>query len=329
MISKGKFSEEPFEKLDSITEADIAGYYLGIKSIPCLINSPLRIDNSPSFSIFSTNGINVNYKDFSTGECGRIWTILAKIWNCSYKEVQKRVYNDLHKINCKTLNNSLGITNKKVKVISHLNIQCKVREWRDYDLKYWESYGISLKWLKYANVFPISHKIIVKDGISHVFASDKYAYAYAEFKDGKTTLKIYQPFNKNGYKWSNSHDRSVLSLWTKIPEKGDRICICSSMKDALCLWANTGIPSVAVQGEGYILSKTAINNLNARFKNVYILFDNDPPGLKDGKKLAKITGFKNIVLPKSEGGKDISDIYKIYNNKDKFKNFILKLFNND
>ena len=128
-----------------------------------------------------------------------------------------------------------------------------------------------------------------------------------EFKEGRTTLKIYQPFNKNGYKWSNRHDKSVISLWTKVPKEGKKICICSSLKDALCLWANTGIPALATQGEGYGISNTAINELRRRFT----------------------TGFINIILPKFKGGKDISDLYKVLNNKEQFKQMILKLFYDD
>ena len=142
----------------------------------------------------------------------------------------------------------------------------------------------------------------------------------------KCGRKIYQPFNKNGYKWSNRHDRSVISLWTKVPLQGDRICICSSLKDALCLWANTGIPALAVQGEGYGISDTAINELRRRYDKVYICFDNDEAGLKDGINLSNKTGFINVVLPPFKGGKDISDLYKVLSNKEKFKQLILKLF---
>ena len=142
----------------------------------------------------------------------------------------------------------------------------------------------------------------------------------------KCGRKIYQPFNKQGYKWSNRHDKSVISLWTKVPSYGAKICICSSLKDALCLWANTNIPALAVQGEGYSMSNTAINELKRRFNKVYICLDNDIPGLKDAKKLAEETGFINVVLPKFNGGKDISDFYKVLNNKEQFKQTILNLF---
>jgi hypothetical protein len=329
MISRGRESEEPLPDLGNLSEADIAAYYFNIKSIPCLISSPLRQDKKPSFALYSPNGTDVNFIDFSNRDSGTIWTLLTKAWNCSYHEAKRKVFNDLGN---KSLGTSIGIGNylgRNVKVNTHLDLQCRVRDWRKYDLEYWESYGISLKWLKYADVYPISHKIIIKDNISYAFGADKYAYAYVEFKEGKTTLKIYQPFNTKGYKWSNRHDKSVISLWTKVPKIGDRVCICSSLKDALCLWANTGIPALAIQGEGYGISNTAVKELRTRFKKVYICLDNDKAGIKDAIKLAEDTGFINIVLPKFAGGKDISDYYKVINNKDEFKKLILKLFNND
>ena len=159
-----------------------------------------------------------------------------------------------------------------------------------------------------------------------MFGADRYAYAYVEHKEGKVTLKIYQPFNKDGYKWSNKHDTSVISLWTKVPEYGEKICICSSLKDALCLWINTGIPALAIQGEGYKMSDTAISELKRRYKQVFILFDNDEAGLIDGEKLSASTGCTNIVLPKFEGGKDISDAFKILG-KEKWLELIIPLFN--
>lgn len=329
MISKGKESEEPLPDLGNLSEADIAAYYLNIKSIPCLISSPLRQDKKPSFALYSPNGVEVNFIDFSNKDKGTIWTLLTKMWNCSFQEAKRKVFNDL---GTKSLGTIVGIgnyNNRGVKVNIRTDLQCKVREWKDHDIKYWESYGISLPWLKYANVYPISHKIIIKDNISYVFGADKYAYAYVEFKEGKTTLKIYQPFNTKGYKWTNNHDKTVISLWTKVPKIGDKICICASLKDALCLWANTGIPGLAIQGEGYSISNTAIKELKSRFKNVYICLDNDDAGIKDAAHLAKNTGFINIVLPQFKGGKDISDYYKITNNKELFKLTILNLFKNE
>ena len=83
---------------------------------------------------------------------------------------------------------------------------------------------------------------------------------------------------------------------------------------------------MAIQGEGYRMSNTAISELKRRYKQVFILFDNDEAGLIDGEKLSASTGFTNIVLPKFEGGKDVSDLMKS-KGKEKFLKIILPLFN--
>ena len=329
MISSGKSSFTLDDVLRVTSEAQIVSYYLGIRKVPCIINSPLRQDKHPSFGLYSPNGTEINYIDFSTRDSGTIFTLLKNMWNLDYPEVFKRICQDFSKFNSK----ATVIKSSKCNVTSqgsssNIDMKCKVREWKDYDLEYWTSYGITLPWLKYANVYPISHKIIVKDGKEFVFGADKYAYAYVEFKEGKTTLKIYQPFNKRGFKWANKHDRSVISLWTKVPKTGDKIVVCSSLKDALCLWANTSIPAIAIQGEGYGISNTAINELKRRYKEVYILLDNDEAGLRDGEKLSASTGFINLVLPNINGAKDVSDLYKSLENKKRFKDIILNLFNN-
>ena len=329
MISSGKSSFTLDDVLRVASEAQIVSYYLGIQKVPCIINSPLRQDRHPSFGLYSPNGTEINYIDFSTRDSGTIFTLLKNMWNLDYPEVFKRICQDFSRFNSK----ATVIKSSKCDVTSqgsssNIDMKCKVREWKDYDLEYWASYGITLPWLKYANVYPISHKIIVKDGKEFVFGADKYAYAYIEFKEGKTTLKIYQPFNKRGFKWANKHDRSVISLWTKVPKTGDKIVVCSSLKDALCLWANTSIPAIAIQGEGYGISNTAINELKRRYKEVYILLDNDEAGLRDGEKLSASTGFINLVLPNINGAKDVSDLYKSLENKKRFKDIILNLFNN-
>ena len=74
------------------------------------------------------------------------------------------------------------------------------------------------------------------------------------------------------------------------------------------------------------MSDTAISELKRRYKEIYILLDNDEAGLKDGLSLSESTGFTNVVLPKFEGGKDISDAFKILG-KEKWLKLIVPLFN--
>lgn len=319
MIGKPKNNIRLAEILKNLNEVDILSRYLGISKLPCVISSPLRKDSNPSFGLYTKDGIHVKWRDFSTREGGSIFELLTRYWNCDLNEVVTRILTDFP--------DSISTTSTKKTSYkqSASQLQCKIRPWQKHDLEYWESYGISLPWLKYAEVYPISHKIVLQDDKKYIFGAEKYAYAFVERKEGNITLKIYQPFADPKNKWSNKHDKSVISLWTKVPKKGERIVICSSLKDALCLWANTGIPALAVQGEGYPISNTAISELKDRFSHVYILFDNDATGLDDGMKLSLDTGFTNLILPPFEGGKDISDLYKAVG-KEKFMEIIKETF---
>ena len=85
---------------------------------------------------------------------------------------------------------------------------------------------------------------------------------------------------------------------------------------------------MAIQGEGYGMSETAIKELERRFTKQYILLDNDPVGLDDGFKLSLATGFTNLVIPPFDGGKDLSDFRQLFG-KDAFVQMIKNLFKYD
>lgn len=309
MFAKGRNSIA-VEARHNITDIQLASYYLGINKLPARISSPLREDKKPSFGVFTRDGVHVYYTDFSTGDKGSIVDLLQKIWGLSYEDTWLRISKELQ--DCGSVRVQKTLTNPKIQLLSENKavIETHERKWEKRDEEYWSQFGISIKWLEFANVHPISHIIFVKEKGRIITPADPLAYAYVEFKEGHTTIKVYQPLNTKGFKWLNTHDRSVVSLWTKIPKTGEHLFICSSLKDALCLWANTGIPAIALQGEGYQMSETAIKELKKRYKNIYILYDNDEPGLLNSKKLSQQTGFKNVILSPFEGGKDISDLYK-------------------
>lgn len=326
MISSGRPTSVTLKDiLSNITEAEILQYYLGISKIPCVICSPLRQDSKPSFGLFTLDGEHIFYTDLATKDNGGTFELLGKIWGLDFQQTLNRINSDFIQHTSVSVTKQTPVEVRHTGTSDDSKMECKVREWKDYDIQYWESYGVTLPWLKYADIYPISHKIIIKNGKKLVFGADKYAYAFVERKEGNITLKIYQPYNKDGYKWSNKHDRSVISLWTKIPKNGELVCICSSMKDALCLSCNLNIPAVAIQGEGYGMSTTAVNELKRRYKEVVICLDNDTAGLEDAEKLANQTGFKNIILPQVPNAKDISDIYKALG-KEQFINTLKPLF---
>lgn len=315
------------EQKRKISDANIVSYYLGVTKIPTRIHSPLRKDRKPSFGLYSRDGEHIYYTDFATGDKGHIIDLLMQLWGTTYDETWNRIIQEMLPNGNVSINKT--VSKLKVETLEHnrANIQVVIKKWQKEDLQYWKSFGINKDWLQFADVYPISHIIFKKDHKDPVvLKADALAYVYVEFKENITTYKVYQPLNTHGGKWFSTHDRSVISLWTKIPQTGDKVVICSSLKDALCLWANTGIPSLALQGEGYGISETAISELKKRYKQIYVCLDNDKVGLQDAEKLTKQTGFTNVVLPFFTDGKDISDLFRAIGRKE-FLKIILPLFN--
>ena len=303
-----------------------------ITTIPCRISSPFRTDNNPSFSIYMNNSHHICFKDHGDKDVrGGLLDLLCMKWNCTFNQVFDRIL----EVMSRAEGFAPSVKMKQIKTLTRkesselTKIEVKVRPWQQYDYDYWASYGVEKQWLKYANVYPISHKIITKKDKEtgkcrkYIFPAERYAYVFIEYKEGNLSLKIYQPFSKN-YKWCSRMDASVISLWTKVPEYGDRIIICSSLKDSLCISCQLHIPAICLQGEGYNMSDTAINELKRRYKKVFVSFDTDVAGLLDGQNLSQKTGFINIV-PDLGTEKDYSDAFKKYG-KEWFKENITPLF---
>lgn len=309
--------------LTRTTELDILNHYFNVSELPVIIHSPLRQDNRPSFGLYTLDGNKVYYTDLATKDRGGLFDLLMKYWGVSYKVLLERLWEDLPNFSIANVKiNNISSNNYKTLKTRDIDLQCKIREWKEHDLEYWQSFGISLEWLKFADIYPISHKIVIREGQRYTFGADKYAYAYVERKEGKVTLKIYQPFNTLGYKWSNRHDRSVISLWTKVPEYGDNLIISSSVKDCLNIMCNLGIPSICMQGEGYKPEPQIIEELKNRYKNIIIFYDNDynnpdNPGRKDSTELSLEYNLKRVEIPTKYGAKDPSDLFKKYG-RDKY-----------
>ncbi len=325
MVARGSDSTSIEKVNDLYSDFDIAHKYLGITCVPEVINSPLRQDNNPSLGLFINNRTNsLWFKDFGSGEKGSLYDLLARMWNVSKDKVYDRILEDMpapaliRKRGAKVYRKSAG------------KVEVRVREWRDYDIAYWDSYGVSLPWLKFGEIYPISHIIITKNGHSYPIPVEKYAYVYVERKDGIVSFKIYQPYSKE-YKWMSKHDSSVWDLWTKIPEKGDKLIITSSRKDALAIWSNTGIPALSLQGEGYIPKEHVVQQLKDRYNKVYVLYDNDfqseeNHGRMYGKMIAEKFNVTQIEIPEKWESKDPSDLVKNHG-REVLREVIYKLVN--
>lgn len=333
VVGKTSSSISKTEIFSKFSEAQVLSTVLPeVTAIPCVISSPLRRDVHPSFCFYMSEHNHIRYIDYADRSiAGGLLDFLCEYWNCTFNQALDKICSLMVKDGDVTIRPKQIRTFTRKETDRLTKIEVKVRPWRDYDYEYWASYGITKPWLKYAEIYPISHKIVTKKDATtgkanrYIFSTEKYAYCFIERKENKLQLKIYMPFNKEGYKWCSKMDGSVIGLWTKIPEYGDRVVICSSLKDALCLSCNTHIPAICLQGEGYDISDTAIGELKRRYRKVFICFDTDDAGISDGKKLAERTGFTNVI-PDLGNQKDLSDYFKALEDKEQFKQ-LEQLFN--
>ena len=313
--------------LSKVTVFDILSTYLGVNELPICINNPCRKDDNPSLGLYYSSKYNtMSYKDFATGDTGNLFGLLMNLWNCSFDEVLKKIDNDINSLSPTTL--QIKSKSKTHFKRTHSDLQVKIRDWEDYDDEFWHKYGLNREWLKFGDVYPISYIIIKKENNTQYIKAEKYAYVYVERKDGIVTLKVYQPYSER-MKWLSKHDGSVIDLWTKIPKEGDNLIITSSRKDALCTWTITGIPCISFQGEGYWPKEHVIQQLKDRYKNIYVLFDNDfksevNHGQLFAQKLCDYFQLKNLTLPTELGEKDQSDLVKHYG-PNKLKDVIMTL----
>lgn len=321
-IGKTSSSISKVEVFTKYSEAKVVSkVFPEIDAIPCRISSPFRVDEHPSFSIFMGDNNHIYYKDFGdSNEKGSLLDLLCKYWKCTFNQCLDKILEIMadeegNDVEVKSTKQIKTLTRKEANEAS--KIQVAVRPWRDYDYEYWASYGVNKKLLKWANIHPISHKIVTKGGKRYIFPADKLAYAMCEYKDGKLSLKIYQPLNKKGFKWCSKMDSSVWGLWTKVPQTGDNLIIGSSVKDCLNVISQLGIPAICMQGEGYWPKPQIMEELKSRYKRIIVFFDNDytsekNPGRTDSIKLTSEFGLERVEIPAEYEAKDPSDAYKKY-----------------
>jgi len=318
VIGKGKSTDhEHVELTHLVTQTTLLSYYLHVYSLPIVIKSPLRVDNHPSFGLKMTDGGSIYYKDFKTGDHGNIFSLLGKLWDMDIYDVVAKIIKDVPIIrDSNTPEVQINETTASIPGATNSNSQlaCKIRSWKPYDIEYWEQYGCSLPWLQFAQIFPISHMIVTNSNGTFNIPTEKYAYVYVEFKDGIESLKFYQPYSV-AHKWTNKHDASVWDLWEQLPPTGDKLIIASSRKDAVCVWENTGIPSCSLQTESYLPKSQVIDELKSRFKQIYVLYDNDYTkevnyGKQYGQHLATEHNLIPLIIPTTYFSKDPSDLCK-------------------
>lgn len=299
--------------LNNVSEETLMEHYLGIPVKKGIFRSPLRSDNNPTCSFNRDKFGRLIFKDFNGSFYGDAFEVVKKLYNVSYNEALTIIANDFGIIespHLKKHSKKIEYTNTKFTEQNQSLIQVEIQPFKDNELKWWASFGITESTLKRFLVF--SCKTVFLNGCYLTSSSDKdfiFAY-YRGSKDGIDYFRIYFPMRKH-FRFLSNWTSNMIQGSMQLPLNGDLLVITKSMKDVMTLY-ELGITAIAPNSETLFLADKQYKLVKKRFKRIVLLYDNDLAGISNMNKIRK--KFKDITclwLPRKYA-KDISDFYRKY-----------------
>ena len=304
--------------LAKVSEETIFEHY-GVPIKKGLFCSKLRNDKHPTVALYRSKIGVLLMKDFGSDFCGDCFFYVANLFNVSYYEALKIVANDFGIIKSDKLEihkPQIKYTGNKLKETVETEIKVEIRNFQDYELRWWSKYGITEKTLKKFNVFSCKN-IWLNDNIFHYEKPNQLVFGYyGGIRQNIERWRIYTPHNRV-YKFIGNWKSIMLQGAHQLPKDGgEYLVITKSLKDCLVLY-ELGIPAIAPCSEHMFMTNSQFNKLKSKFKNILCVYDNDLAGIQGLNKIHKAhPDLKITFIPRKYNAKDISDFYKLYG-KDK------------
>lgn len=306
-----------------ISQETLISNYYGVPIKKGLFCAKHRTDSHPTCCYYKRNG-RIYIKDFGSDYHGDWIYVVKQKFNCNYYDALAIAANDFDIQKIPHLNkNKVKISNESLSENQQSIIRVEIRDFQQYELDWWNKFGISLQTLKKFRVFSCKN-IWINDHIIHLETNNQLVFGYyGGIKDGIEQWKLYWPNNKK-YKWLSNRDSSQLQGARMLPKSGgDLIIIQKSLKDVMLLY-EFGIPSVAPNSENVFLSDEKLMKLKSKFKRIIVWYDNDAPGKAYLEKIKKEhPELDYFYIPEDFKEKDFSDFYKKYG-KDEATKFLNK-----
>lgn len=286
-----------YEHYCNLTER-LTGQDVKIKSV---LNAR---DNDPSFFIYYKDG-RYKWKDFSTGSGGNEIQLIIDLHKLSFTESVRKIVKDYSEFLVKTKNGyALPVFREQDRY--ELG-SVKTRNWNNLDAVYWSQYGIGSEILERFNVKPIEEYTFISTNRDKNNLVIRGNYMYGYYTSSNKPYKIYRP-KAIDYKFIKVQDyiQGTDQLYFTKPY----LVICSSLKDAMCLYAfGYNIEVVAPDSENSIIRPEVINLYKQKYKGICTLMDNDTAGLKAMERYQQLYDIPYLHL-KVE--KDLSDAVKTH-----------------
>lgn len=288
-------------------------HYLGVPVKKGLFCSPsiIRIDHTPTCSFYKDKRGNLQYKDFAGPSFDFIGCV-EYIFQCSYYKALRIIANDFGFIKNEKIPKNppkMEYTGYELKQTDKAKIEVEIKEFSQKELMWWDSFGIGPVTLKKYRVYSI--KSVFLNGVYFTSSTETtpiYGYYGGENSNGDELWRLYFPTKRN-YRFLSNWSSTMIQGAKMLPKSGDFIVITKSLKDVMALF-EFGIPAIAPNSENLFLTEAQYEKLQSKFKEIYILYDRDLPGVKSANKIRKkFKGVKVLLIPKV---KDFTDYVKKY-----------------
>ena len=263
------------------------------------INSPLREDNNPSFSVFLANNGLWMYKDFSNGDSGTAIQFISKLHNLTYSE-------SIDYINgLKIVYSKQPTVNKEKKELVIDWVTCQFEEkHRDY----WDKYFLPENFLNENGVFALKMYAINKKIVP--LHPTTAAFVYEHPSGGCKILQIGDNITR---KWTNTVKNN--ELWGFPKEKCKQLWVQKSVKDMLVSKYHFQFCTTAIQSENHVIIDDNINKLKSISDDIVLFWGNDPQSVKECTIAQQKYNLKYFNIPKymyKNGVIDLADCVASY-----------------
>ena len=258
-----------------------------LKEIPkkC-INSPLREDNNPSFSVFLANNGLWMYKDFSNGDSGTAIQFIQKLYNIPYNKAIEHILS--LNIHTNTAHNKLIKEQPKKLII----VDWVEQKFTDQHKRYFDDYELDEKFLNSRDIWAL--KTIALNKRIQKFPEHQFKFAYyAKDLDQIKVLTLGKEVTKDD-KWRsyNIPNNYIWNLWRYKENSCETLFVCKSVKDD-SVFSKIGRCSVSLQSEdAKIFLEHNVDNILKVSKNPIIVMGTDEQGFNTSLNITKTTKWK-------------------------------------
>ena len=299
--------------LSKVSEEQIFEHY-GIKVQKGLFCSKLRPDKRPTVAFYKNKRGRLMLKDFGDGSCLDCFGFVQQLFGVSYYMSLQIIANDfgiIHRPDLVENKPKCEYSGIKFEENKSAIIQIQTREFNQDELNWWLRYGINHQTLKKFKVYPVD-SVWLNCHLFYQNIDHKPIFGYyGGIKDNIEQWRIYFPSQRK-YKFISNWKATQIQGAHMLPkEGGDYLVITKSLKDVMCLY-EFGIPAIAPCSENLFLTENQYEKIKRKFKRIYVLYDNDKPGMSAMWKIRKQFPDVTCLMLNAKDAKDISDYRKTF-----------------